>query len=206
MKAIERSFGKRKMKGEIGKALIVEGELSLQNTLRATLKKGGYGVVQIAPNRAKAIEAIEDQAFDLIIVDLSLSPEDTNDRQGFEVLDAIKKVHSYATVICVTERALSEEITEVLGQKKAFVSMFKREFDTKEFTKLARESIERARHREKTDELVHNKRNSIMLHLKIFLQILKCSFSSTDRVIRISRETGRIIEEEQGGSASDRSH
>jgi len=88
------------------KILIVEDELSLQETLVYNLKKEGYVVEAVGDGRA-ALEAARRMKPDLIVLDIMLPEMD-----GFEVARILRKEMT-AAILMLTAR--DEEIDRVVG-------------------------------------------------------------------------------------------
>ena len=86
--------------------LIVEDELSLQETLAYSLKKEGYAVEVIGDGRS-ALESARKMKPDLIILDIMLPEMD-----GFEVARILRKEMS-AAILMLTAR--DDEIDRVVG-------------------------------------------------------------------------------------------
>ena len=90
--------------------LIVEDELSLQETLAYNLKKEGYTVETVGDGRS-ALEAARRLKPDLIVLDIMLPEMD-----GFEVARILRKEMS-AAILMLTAR--DDEIDRVVGSKLA---------------------------------------------------------------------------------------
>ncbi len=90
----------------VEKILIVEDEISLQETLAYNLKKQGYEVV-IAGDGPSAIEAVRNSKPDLILLDIMLPGMD-----GFEVC---RKLRSEVSTPVLMLTARDDEIDRVVG-------------------------------------------------------------------------------------------
>jgi len=90
----------------MNKILIVEDDRSIAKNLTLLLKNEGYTVAAAASQKA-ALEIIENEQFDLVLLDISLP-----DGNGFAVCSAIKR-SSETPVIFVT--ASDDEISAVTG-------------------------------------------------------------------------------------------
>jgi CheY-like chemotaxis protein len=92
------------------KILVAEDEKPMANALKLKLESEGYQVV-LAFNGKEAIEALESEKFDLLLLDLVM-PEKT----GFDVLEEIKSKNLSIPVIVLSNLAQEEDI----GKAKKF--------------------------------------------------------------------------------------
>lgn len=88
------------------KVLVVEDDVTLQETLSYNLTRQGYDVQVVADGRL-ALNAVENRKPDLIILDVMLPGLD-----GFEVCRLVRKNHS-VPILMLTAR--TEEIDKVVG-------------------------------------------------------------------------------------------
>ncbi|MCR4434968.1 MAG: response regulator transcription factor [Clostridiales bacterium] len=86
--------------------LLVEDDLSLIDGLEFSLQKNGFHV-HVARTVKEALSVIQDQRYDLLILDLTLS-----DGNGFEIC---KKVRQSSTVPIIFLTASDEEVNIVMG-------------------------------------------------------------------------------------------
>jgi DNA-binding response OmpR family regulator len=78
--------------------LIVEDDAMLADGLRRTLERAGH-VVDCVDNAERGALALDREAFDLVILDLGLP-----DRDGFELLQRMRRNDCYVPVIVATAR------------------------------------------------------------------------------------------------------
>ncbi|HXN07885.1 MAG TPA: response regulator [Nitrospiria bacterium] len=69
------------------KILVVDDEENYRHLFFRTLKKGGYQV-RTAVNGEDAIRLLENELFDLALIDIRMSPTD-----GFSLLEKVKKAY-----------------------------------------------------------------------------------------------------------------
>jgi DNA-binding response OmpR family regulator len=91
------------------KILIVDDEAILAETLAYNLEQAGYEVITAADG-ASALEAVQREAFDLILLDLMLPEMD-----GLEVCRQVRRGKNTAVIPILMLTAKSEEIDKVVG-------------------------------------------------------------------------------------------
>jgi len=74
------------------KILIIDGSESTRTFMRFVLNNSGYRV-SVALNGAKALEEVEDQNFDVILIDLRLP-----DMDGLDLLKEIRSIKAFADI------------------------------------------------------------------------------------------------------------
>jgi two-component system response regulator HydG len=90
------------------KILIVDDEPSHRTMLRAVLAQEGYAVAE-APDGRDAVEAVEKDAFDLILLDIRMTAMD-----GIEALAEIRKISPLVPVLIMTAYASVQTAVEAL--------------------------------------------------------------------------------------------
>lgn len=118
------------------KILIVEDEISLQETLAYNLKKEGYIVETVGDGRA-ALEAARRLKPDLIVLDIMLPEMD-----GFEVARILRKELSSA-ILMLTAR--DDEIDRVVGLEVGADDYLTKPFSMRELMARVKAQIRRAR-------------------------------------------------------------
>jgi DNA-binding response OmpR family regulator len=118
------------------KILVVEDELSLQETLAYNLKKEGYGVETAGDGRA-ALEAARKLKPDLIVLDIMLPEMD-----GFEVARILRKETS-AAILMLTAR--DDEIDRVVGLEVGADDYLTKPFSMRELIARVKAQLRRAR-------------------------------------------------------------
>ena len=92
------------------KILIVEDELMIAGNLERMLLKHGYEVPAIAIDFDQAMEALDDQLFDLVLLDINLSGK----RGGVDVAHEINKHHKipFMYITSNTNKPILEKLKE----------------------------------------------------------------------------------------------
>ena len=90
------------------KILVVDDEPSHRTMLRAVLTDEGYAVAE-ASDGTEAIQAVEKEAFDLILMDLRMTAMD-----GIEALTEIRKISPQVPVLIMTAYASVKTAVEAL--------------------------------------------------------------------------------------------
>jgi len=116
--------------------LVVEDELSLQETLAYNLKKEGYTVETVGDGRA-ALEAARRLKPDLIVLDIMLPEMD-----GFEVARILRKEMSTA-ILMLTAR--DDEIDRVVGLEVGADDYLTKPFSLRELLARVKAQLRRAR-------------------------------------------------------------
>lgn len=115
----------------IKQALVVEDDPPLRKMVRGYLELQKYGVAEASDGR-KAMAALREQKFDLLVLDLML-PESS----GYDVLEFIRKEGMTGTpVLMMSARSLPEDRAqaEELGARLYLIKPFTRA----EFTRAVR--------------------------------------------------------------------
>jgi DNA-binding response OmpR family regulator len=116
--------------------LVVEDELSLQETLAYSLKKDGYTVETVGDGRA-ALETARRLKPDLIVLDIMLPEMD-----GFEVARILRKEMS-AAILMLTAR--DDEIDRVVGLEVGADDYLTKPFSMRELLARVKAQLRRAR-------------------------------------------------------------
>ncbi|CAG1009717.1 Transcriptional regulatory protein WalR [Anaerolineales bacterium] len=116
--------------------LVVEDELSLQETLAYNLKKEGYAVETVGDGRA-ALETARRLKPDLIVLDIMLPEMD-----GFEVARILRKEMS-AAILMLTAR--DDEIDRVVGLEVGADDYLTKPFSMRELLARVKSQLRRAR-------------------------------------------------------------
>src|SRR3989339_177906 len=88
--------------------LIVDDEASHRMMLRAVLKEDGYAVAE-ASDGTEAVAAVENEAFDVILLDIRMTSMD-----GIEALAEIRKLSPHVPVLIMTAYASVKTAVEAL--------------------------------------------------------------------------------------------
>jgi len=116
--------------------LLVDDEQSIQTLLSYPLRKEGYDVVQATDGR-QALDRFDEQAFDLVVLDLMLPKVD-----GLEVCRRLRNRSSVPIIILT---AKSEEIDKVVGLELGADDYITKPFDLEEFLARVQAVLRRAR-------------------------------------------------------------
>jgi two-component system response regulator RegX3 len=119
-----------------GRILLVEDEDALAESIRYTLEREGYGVVQ-ASNGRSAIERFRDDAFDLVILDLML-PEVSG-------LDVARMIRSDSTVPIIMVTAKDSEADKVTGLELGADDYVTKPFSVRELVSRIRALLRRTK-------------------------------------------------------------
>jgi DNA-binding response OmpR family regulator len=115
--------------------LLVDDEQSIQTLLSYPLRRDGYEVVQATDGR-QALERFEEQAFDLVVLDLMLPKID-----GLEVC---RRLRSRSSVPIIMLTAKSEEIDKVVGLELGADDYITKPFSLREFSSRIKAALRRA--------------------------------------------------------------
>ena len=115
--------------------LLVDDEQSIQTLLSYPLRKEGYDVVQVTDGR-QALDRFEEQAFDLVVLDLMLPKVD-----GLEVC---RQLRSRSAVPIIMLTAKSEEIDKVVGLELGADDYITKPFSLREFSSRIKATLRRA--------------------------------------------------------------
>jgi DNA-binding response OmpR family regulator len=115
--------------------LLVDDEQSIQTLLSYPLRKEGYNVVQATDGR-QALDRFEEQAFDLVVLDVMLPKID-----GLEVC---RRLRSRSAVPIIMLTARSEEIDKVVGLELGADDYITKPFSLREFSSRIKAALRRA--------------------------------------------------------------
>lgn len=117
------------------RALVVEDDRSWQQILSEILSDCGLEV-DVASNMKDAVLALKEQSHRLAIVDLSLSPNDHNNSDGLQVLDATRKIDPNCRAMLLTGFATVELAVVALTDYDAFTFLRKESFNRGQFREI----------------------------------------------------------------------
>ena len=120
---------------EKGKILVVDDERSMREFLGIMLAKEGYGVTQ-CPDGETALRQVEEDIFDLIIMDIRMPKMD-----GIAVLERIKEITPETIVIMITAFASTD--TAVRAMKKGAYDYITKPFKIDEIKLIIRNALEK---------------------------------------------------------------
>jgi two-component system, NtrC family, response regulator HydG len=119
---------------ERAKILVVDDEESHRIMLRAVLKEEGYEVAE-ATDGAEAVKAVEQQPFDLILLDIRMTTMD-----GIEALAEVRKISPLVPVLIMTAYASVKTAVEAL--KAGAFEYLTKPLDTDELKILMEKALE----------------------------------------------------------------
>ena len=119
------------------KILVVDDEQSHRMMLKAVLNKQGYGVSE-ADDGSSAIKAVENESFDLILMDIRMS-----DMDGIAALKEIKKTNPSIPVIMMTAYASLKTAVEAL--KSGAYDYLTKPLEMEELKILVQKTLEHSR-------------------------------------------------------------
>jgi DNA-binding response OmpR family regulator len=115
--------------------LLVDDEQSIQTLLSYPLRRDGYDVVQATDGR-QALERFEEQAFDLVVLDVMLP--------GIDGLEVCRRLRSRSAVPIIMLTAKSEEIDKVVGLELGADDYITKPFSMREFSSRIKAALRRA--------------------------------------------------------------
>jgi two-component system response regulator HydG len=122
------------------KILVVDDEQSHRTMLRAVLTKEGYDISE-ADDGNSAVKAVEDESFDLILMDIRMT-----DMDGIEAMGEIKKMSPSIPIIMMTAYASVKTAVEAL--KSGAYDYLTKPLDIDELKILIKKALEYYRLRE----------------------------------------------------------
>lgn len=106
------------------KVLVVEDDKEWQRELKRMVKQAGYNVTVVKSRRGAIQKLKEGQRPDVAVIDMSLTPGDSGDRQGWDVMETAKipvvVVSGYLRPAEV-EKLHREDLAEWFFDKSEFV-------------------------------------------------------------------------------------
>jgi DNA-binding response OmpR family regulator len=168
------------------KILVVEDELSLQETLAYNLKKEGYTVETVGDGRA-ALEAARKMKPDLIVLDIMLPEMD-----GFEVARILRKEMS-AAILMLTAR--DDEIDRVVGLEVGADDYLTKPFSMRELLARVKAQIRRARllREELGREGVAEVRHEILTFDNLLIDLTRREVTLDNRAIQLKPKEYELL-------------
>ncbi len=128
------------MSQEGSRALIVEDSPAWQEILAEILTDMGL-TVDIADDLPSALASLRATPHRLAVVDLSLRPDDERNRDGLEVLDAVRRLDPGCAALLLTGYATVEIAVAALTQHHAATCLRKETFRRAEFRQTVRQLL-----------------------------------------------------------------
>ncbi len=125
--------------------LVVDDEYSVRDSLQSWFRKDGYRV-RVAENADQALKAVEDDAFDVAVVDVRMPGMD-----GVQLQEHLHLADPSMEVIMITAFASVE--TAVRSLKQGAFDYLSKPIDPDELSHLVRRALERRRLREENLQL-----------------------------------------------------
>jgi DNA-binding response OmpR family regulator len=123
------------MSDRLARILLVDDEQSIQTLLSYPLRRDGYEVVQATDGR-QALDRFDEQAFDLVVLDLMLPKID-----GLEVCRRLRN-RSSVPIIMLTPK--TEESDKVVGLELGADDYITKPFSLREFSSRIKAALRRA--------------------------------------------------------------
>ena len=156
--------------------LIVEDEKEITDGIQAILEKEGFST-DVAYDGKKGLECIEDNIYDLILLDIMLPY-----MSGLEILKEIRKENIQTPVILLTAKSLTDD--KIAGLDAGADDYMTKPFDSGEL--LARI---RARVRNNADV-----KKNIIFAFDISLDIATYKLSCSDKSVKLSKTEYLLLE------------
>ncbi len=121
-------------------ALVVEDDPSWQQILSELLTDAGLGV-DVADSLEAAVESLRTSVHRLAVVDLSLDPDDHNNRDGLLTLEAARRLDPGCVTILLTGFATVELAVSALTEYGAFTCLRKDTFSRAEFREVVARAL-----------------------------------------------------------------
>ena len=122
------------------RALVVEDDRSWQEILREMLSDAGL-TVDIADSLETAVVSLRSTPHRLAVVDLSLGGSDHHNRDGLQVLEAVRRYDPGCVSLLLTGYATVELAVSALTEYGAFTCLRKETFRRAEFRELIRQAL-----------------------------------------------------------------
>jgi DNA-binding response OmpR family regulator len=124
--------------------LIVEDRPDFQNIFIKIVNRLKFEY-QVAASLEQSIELLQRYSFHIALVDLSLDDKDTNNRDGFKVLDLIKKLNEGTESIILTAYGKSRDADKIIfGKYGLFGFIDKADMDISDVTNRIKAAAEKA--------------------------------------------------------------
>jgi DNA-binding NarL/FixJ family response regulator len=132
------------------RALVVEDDRSWQQVLSEILTDAGM-TVDVVDNAAAAATCLKSAPHRLAVVDLSLDRSDYNNRDGLQVLDAVRRLDPGCVTVLLTGFATVELAVSALTERGAFTCLRKETFHRAQFRELVSQALASAPPRKTAD-------------------------------------------------------
>lgn len=133
------------MTATIPRALVVEDDRSWQQIISEIMSDCGLDV-DVAGSLDDAILALKTQPHRLVVVDLSLSPNDHNNYDGLHVLEAVRRLDPNCKTILLTGFATVELAVTALTQYGTFTFLRKESFQRSQFREIVYRALAAPQH------------------------------------------------------------
>ena len=130
---------------EIQRILIIDDEAAIRESLETLLVLEGYAV-ETAPNGEKGISSIEENSYDLVLLDLALPG-----KSGLEILPMIRERHPSLPVIMITAFGKVDNVVEAI--RSGAQNFVQKPWDNEKLLADIRSSIGRFRAEEENIQL-----------------------------------------------------
>jgi DNA-binding response OmpR family regulator len=170
--------------------LLVDDELSVQKLLTFPLRKEGYDVISALDGR-EALDKLQEDSFDLVVLDLMLPKVD-----GFDVC---RQIRAQSTVPIIMLTAKAEEIDRVLGLELGADDYITKPFSVREFRSRVKAVLRRAalsRGGEPTEEPIEHSELRIDLEkrqVEVRGKQVRLTYVEFEILAGLARSPGRVF-------------
>jgi DNA-binding NtrC family response regulator len=133
------------MANEPAHVLVVDDEFSVRDSLYHWFQKDGYAVTAVE-NAAEALKTVQDQRFDVILLDIKMPGMD-----GVELQEHLHRIDPEAAVIMIT--AFASVDTAVRALKQGAFDYVTKPIDPDELSHLVQRAIEQRRLKQENQQL-----------------------------------------------------
>ncbi len=133
------------MMDSIRRALVVEDDRAWQEILAEVLGDCGL-VVDVAGSLSLALPLLTGKSYRLLVADLSLSQGDHHNRDGIQLLDAVRESNPGCAAILLTGYATVELAVSALTEHGAFTCLRKETFNRRQFRELVGRALAGTNH------------------------------------------------------------
>ncbi|NOY58573.1 MAG: response regulator [Calditrichaeota bacterium] len=116
------------------KVLIVDDEVNVRLAFKNLLEQRNY-IIKQARNQAEAIEALKNEIFDVLLLDIILPPDGW--KTGFQILEKKKKIalNAATPVIIVSGKVNSAAINQRVSEIDSIVKIFDKPVESTDLLK-----------------------------------------------------------------------
>jgi CheY-like chemotaxis protein len=167
------------------RVLIVEDRSDFQNIFIKIMKRLKFDY-QVASSLRESLDLLKRFSFHIALIDLSLNDKDTNNRDGFKVLDSIKRLNEGTESIILTAYGKPKDADKIILEKYSLFGFIdKADMDVSEVASRIQEGAEKAKlEMYKPSKLLHSIDNILE---KSYLEWIVKSIESNKKDIATSK-------------------